>query len=302
MAAEMAPETQGRISLNTTISVASSQLRDENGIRTLRYEETMEGKLPIPVTVPPPRAPPTEPHPALRNSSSLSAEDPEKRDSALAPQTSSTTATSSKKDFTYNVDSTNRKSENVFSPTIATAQSINATNVPLTMNRSEGDELQSPISTASSISRRSPKLLIPRISSSSSATDSPKEKNKSPISLTSPTTEPAFSPIDTQIPDPGLLETEYFQDMAFSKRGSLLFGSKKMMPSASEQERASPSAIRVAQMTATTPNVLSADLEEESQKVRSLYESADAASMNWRDGHVSALGEAEQEPQEQASR
>jgi hypothetical protein len=57
--------------------------REDNGILTLRYEETKPAKPPLAVTVPPPRQPPTEPHPALRS------EEERKRDSGLAPTTSS---------------------------------------------------------------------------------------------------------------------------------------------------------------------------------------------------------------------
>src|SRR5882724_458920 len=67
----------------------TQQTRTDNGIITLRYEEAVPAKPPIAVTVAPPRAPPTDLHPALRRPKTATAEaDPRKRDSGLAPTTS----------------------------------------------------------------------------------------------------------------------------------------------------------------------------------------------------------------------
>jgi hypothetical protein len=67
-------------------------VKNDNGLRTLRYEEAAQGKTPIPVTVPPPRRPPVDLHPALRERRDLDLGEggrEGKRDSGLAPTTSS---------------------------------------------------------------------------------------------------------------------------------------------------------------------------------------------------------------------
>lgn len=46
-------------------------------------------------------------------------------------------------------------------------------------------------------------------------------------------------------------------------------------------------------IAAMNSRILSSELEEESQKVRSMYESPEGPSLNWRDGRTSALGEVE---------
>src|SRR5271168_4228627 len=84
----MAPKKPGSLRMKSAATL--QQARTDNGLIALRYEETTPAKPPIPVTVAPPHAPPTDTHPALRIPTSGAQEgDESKRDSGLAPTTSS---------------------------------------------------------------------------------------------------------------------------------------------------------------------------------------------------------------------
>src|SRR5580700_6963276 len=86
----MAPEKSS--GLRTKIGTTAQSSTANRGLKSLRYEETLAAKPPIPVTIVPPRAPPTDTHPALRRPpSSTEQRDISKRDSGLAP-TESTVA------------------------------------------------------------------------------------------------------------------------------------------------------------------------------------------------------------------
>lgn len=244
---------------------------------TLRYEDAMEGKPPIPVTVPPPRVPPTEPHPALR--SPPSTEDPEKRDSALASSVSTTdTSTSSK--MVSNTADTNTtvdcESSSILSPSpttpshaaperVAKEESNGSTPPSLPHKLSN---LQTPTSLKSVPSKRLLRL----------ATGKKKDQPSSPVE--------AFSPIDTEIPTDDLIEMDFLKQMQFSKRGSMLWPGKTAASSASS------GSVRP-RLSARPLKVLPPAVVEESQKVRSLYDSHEDSSMNWRDGRVSPFKENE---------
>ncbi|KAG0645208.1 TBC domain-containing [Hyphodiscus hymeniophilus] len=74
-----------------SMGTTSPNTRSDEGLITLRYEEAAPAKAPIAVTVAPPRAPPTDTHPALRREipEELVEAEERKRDSGLAPTTSS---------------------------------------------------------------------------------------------------------------------------------------------------------------------------------------------------------------------
>ncbi|TPX07879.1 uncharacterized protein E0L32_010454 [Thyridium curvatum] len=122
-----------------------------------------------------------------------------------------------------------------------------------------------------------------------------------------------FTPINTSIPTDKLLEDDFLTKLSFSKRGSVMFGGKRaflapsLMDRSSERAPGATAATRQNSAAATgdatndpkdlpkalsIPNirVLSVEVERESQKVRSLYESGEA--LNWEDGgQSSSLGE-----------
>ncbi|EOO00018.1 putative tbc domain-containing protein [Phaeoacremonium minimum UCRPA7] len=127
-----------------------------------------------------------------------------------------------------------------------------------------------------------------------------------------------FIPLTTTIPRGSFLDDDFITGLTFSKRGSLMFGSKRAngndlltSPSMSSQDAQPVQAAAAATGSATEPaklggdatgdarsakpstesprkmslpniRVLSVDTERESQKVRSLYDSSDG--IDWKDG------------------
>ncbi|KAM0276066.1 hypothetical protein ACHAQH_007120 [Verticillium albo-atrum] len=138
-------------------------------------------------------------------------------------------------------------------------------------------------------------------------------------------TNPDFSPLSITIPDDAFLDDDFLLNLSFSQRGSVMFGGRRAVsqptdstmdadgamhppPTAAVSQKArsediaSPSitmttttsdtAMETASQTTTTPSIrlLSPEVEKDSQKVRSLYESGDV--INWEDGgRLSPLGE-----------
>lgn len=123
--------------------------------------------------------------------------------------------------------------------------------------------------------------------------------------------EEDFTPITTPIPGESLLEDDFMQSMSFSKRGSMMLSGRKAVNGQARfnatrrwvglkprsvpiinyaDERHSlirqPSFSMLA-TTSSSPKVLSDDLEMESQKVRSMYESG--SGFDWRDGEDDSI-------------
>jgi hypothetical protein len=176
--------------------------REDNGILTLRYEETKAAKPPLAVTVPPPRQPPTEPHPALRS------EEERKRDSGLAPTTSSKAREGS-------VNTVSTIEENVLGVKIdfnsSPAQIEREVEVPATPSTKKSE---SPGEREGSMHR-----WMKAVSRKSSTPHTPTSKEE--------TEEESFSPITTPIPTDSLLDEGFLETISFSKRGSMMFGEKK---------------------------------------------------------------------------
>jgi hypothetical protein len=187
----------------------------------LRYEDSEPGKSPIPVTVAPPRQPPTDTHPALRRDRGIGEggiggiggvglgdkeADERKRDSGLAP-----TMSSKAREGSVNMDG---KEEGVLGFKIDFGSSIPAspceekTSVPVTPNIKKSESVGS-----SSIGRwkkpASRKGSLPKTPPARMA-----EEEK-------------FSPITTPIPTDSLLDKEFLEQLSFSKRGSVMLGGKK---------------------------------------------------------------------------
>ncbi|KAH8907014.1 hypothetical protein BR93DRAFT_937931 [Coniochaeta sp. PMI_546] len=112
-----------------------------------------------------------------------------------------------------------------------------------------------------------------------------------------------FLPLTTEIPNDSLLSEDLFEQLEFSKRGSIMFGAKRL-PSVSSPSMQTPSATHDshhdsaarapardgASSAVPSIRVLAPDVERESQKVRSLYDSTE--SVDWHDGgRVSTLVE-----------
>jgi hypothetical protein len=230
-----------------TQSRASRKLhktRSDDGLITLRYEEALAAKRPIPVTVPPPRAPPTDIHPALRRQrSALTEEDLSKRDSGLAPTTSSKARDSS-----------------------VTIVDENGLSMSIDFMSGFTTALPSP----------TPVSSAPEPGESRRATDKTQlRKNsgpKTPIHQVtiSPPLENQYTPIKTDIPTDSLLDSDFLEQISFTQRGSMLLGGEKAVKATQPSNEVGVDA----KVEKALPgiNVLSDNLELESQKVRSMYE------------------------------
>jgi hypothetical protein len=289
----MAPKTSGNFRTKT-ITTTQQQTRTDNGIITLRYEETLPAKPPIAVTVAPPRAPPTDTHPALRRPSTGAEEkDESKRDSGLAPATSSKARD----------DSVNTVDDNALGVAINFNSSPQAAKTPYTPR-------QVP---------RTPKFTKSDSMGSGSVSRWRKPgSTKGSLPRTPPSaakTEEEFSPITTPIPTDSLLDEDFLEQLSFSTRGSMMLGGKKAV---SGHSRANGGRRWVSEhrdvrysinkhfrqpsfsmLASPSIRVLSDDLEKESQKVRSMYETG--SKDDWQDGRYSATAsqphiEGEDEP------
>ena len=194
-------------------------------------------------------------------------EDKGKRDSGLAPTTSSKAREGSEmgekeeglSGFTINFDSS-----------IPPAP-LSPTTVPSTPTVKKSESVGS-----GSISRwRKPgsrKGSLPKTPPSSTKMASPSEKE--------------FSPITTPIPTDTLMDAEFLDQLSFSKRGSMMLGGKKAVNGQARQNlgRRQPSFSMLVQPSI---RLLSDDVEMESKKVRSMYEAG--SGLDWEDGKFQCL-------------
>ena len=239
--------------------------RTDDGIITLRYEETIPAKPPIAVTVAPPRAPPTDTHPALRRVEERE-EDKGKRDSGLAPTTSSKAREGSELD---EKDDGALGFINFGSSIPPTPQSPST--VPETPINKKSESIRS-----GSLSRwRTPgsrKGSLPRTPPSNAKMASPSEEE--------------FTPITTPIPTESLLDPEFLDQLSFSNRGSIMMGGKKAVNGQARQNlvRRQPS---LSMLALPSIRVLSDDVEMESKKVRSMYEAGSGP--DWEEGRFQPM-------------
>lgn len=265
----MAPENPA--SLRTKSMAASPQPRKVDALIALRYEEAVPAKPPIPVTVAPPREAPTELHPAFRRPlSSRGNNDDSKRDSGLAPTTSSKAREES----------------------VNTAVEEEGCPFGVAMNFNSTPEMASvPQSHTQTSSVPSTHKVVPKSESSGSLS---RWKRPGSRKNTPPKTPPAtgqtpdeiLSPtITTSIPTDSLLDADFLDKISFSKRGSMMLAGKKAINGHARPAigRRQPTSSLLA---SPTVRVLPDDLEKESQKVRSMYESGPT---DWQDGIVSML-------------
>ena len=191
-----------------TIAAPQPQTRADNGIITLRYEETLPQKPPLAVTVPPPRAPPTDIHPALRTPrTNVEDKDESKRDSGLAPTTSSKAREGS----------VNTVDENILGIKIDFNSNItSASSQPLTQKDVPGTPTPKVVKSSSVRSGSMPSWKKPG-----------SRKNSTPRTPSSRSMEEEFSPITTPIPTDGLMDGDFLEQISFSKRGSMMLGGRK---------------------------------------------------------------------------
>ncbi|KAH8596834.1 rab-GTPase-TBC domain-containing protein [Bisporella sp. PMI_857] len=253
--------------INRADSVATPhKTRTGEELLALRYEATLPAKPPTKITVAPPSAPPAELHPAFRRPvSGLEDKDEWKRDSGLAP----TTTSSKEREGSVN-----------------TLES-NATNVLGVTINFEASPESPPKSTAVSVTGEqepvSPQTTMSKSGSLSGAGSRWKKAGSTPHVRSTPTSAEDFS-ITTTIPTDRLLEEDFLDQLSFSKRGSMMLGGKKAV-----NGHARPSGGRrvpsISLLVSASPKVLSEDVEKESQKVRSMYESG--SKYNWQEASKS---------------
>ncbi len=254
--------------------------RLDNGLLTLRYEEAAPARPPIPVTVPPPRQPPVEEHPAFRRDfSALRGGDERKRDSGLAP----TTASSRK----------GGRSERSFGVgegsimTVEEGDGVVASPEELLGVRIDFDTSASPPKSSGSGTAKASTERAQPIEKVESAGSGNRLRKKRSLQQAPPKEEQQeFQPIETDIPTESLLSEDFLDKMTFSNRGSVMLGGKKVRPSSAKENgqaringgRRQPSFSMLAQ---PTKSLLSADVEMESQKVMSMY--GQGAAFDWGD-------------------
>ncbi|QSZ29645.1 hypothetical protein DSL72_004161 [Monilinia vaccinii-corymbosi] len=265
----------------------------------MRYEDMDQSlKAPIPVTVAPPLSPPTDTHPALRPRSPRSithefkaVKDDAKRDSGLAPTTSSIVRDREGSVNTVDNDS-NVLGININFDSKLTMENTGASSTPPA--QSSNAQLPTPSS--------SPSIFMKNESGSGggSSTTTPGSLKGWRIRNSRPKTsagtgkspeipEEDYSPITTPIPSETLLEDDFMQSMSFSKRGSMMLGGKRAVNGQARinATRRQPSPSMLAATSPSTQVLLSDDLEMESLKVRSLYESG--SGFDWRDGQDDSI-------------
>ncbi|KAI9648720.1 hypothetical protein NHQ30_003360 [Ciborinia camelliae] len=282
---------------NTPQVTTNTVTPSHEGLIAMRYEDMYPGeRAPIPVTVAPPLSPPTDTHPAFRSTPRPQSrprprllahelrevKDDTKRDSGLAPTTSTITRDREGSIYTVDNNNNNNNNDNVLgvninfdskvvmansSPTPQTQLSdVQSPTLPISPNFMQKERLGSP---AGSLKRWRTKNSNPKTpTGTGKSTEIPEED---------------FSPITTPIPNETLLEEDFMQSMSFSKRGSMMLAGRKAVngQARSNATRRQPSFSMLA-TTSPSIKVLSDDLEMESQKVRSMYESG--SGFDWREG------------------
>jgi hypothetical protein len=200
----MAPENPD--GLRTKFATTAKSSTANGGLKSLRYEETLPGKPPIPVTIVPPRAPPTDTHPALRRPPrSTEQQDISKRDSGLAP-TESTAAREG--------SLTTGDESSLFSPTSSSLAHTNSAMNPETPKSPNFTKIDS----SSTVSR----WRKGSIKRGNGPKTPQREGSKTEGS------DDDFSPITTPIPTEGQLELNFMDQISFSNRGSVLLSGKKV--------------------------------------------------------------------------
>lgn len=257
----MTPEKSGSLRAKLMPSA-----RAGDSMISLRYEETLAAKPPIPVTVAPPRAPPTDTHPALRRPANelREEEDDWKRDSGLAPTTTSSKAGGEGSVTTVDESvslSGLAPSPNNSAMKVQSAPQIPPRELPTTKVKRGGS-----VGSGSAHRWRRP---------ASSKGSEP----KTPPALRKSTSAEQFSPITTLIPTESLLEENFLDKLSFSKRGSVMLGGKKAInrPTRVSAVMAPPS---FSLLVSPSPKALSDEVELESQKVRSMYEAGSSLDGN----------------------
>lgn len=196
---------------NSTAPRGQRTTKDQ-GLITLRYEDSTAARPPIPVTVPPPRQPPTDIHPALRRPKSGINSEEGKRDSGLAATTSSRArSTRDAREGSAREGSFVTMEENT-----GLKIDFDAGKLPSSAPKTPTEEPKAPtlVKTGSTSSATGSRWR--RRGSSKSAPQSPVAASIS-----------SYVSIETPIPTESFLDESFLDSIEFSKRGSMLLGGRK---------------------------------------------------------------------------
>ena len=258
-----------------------TKARADKGVIALRYEETSQAKSPIPITIAPPRSPPVEEHPAFRSNTPLPAKDIDeeewKRDSGVANTTG--TGRSSNRGTTEGGSlkgTVEEREEGQVGKGDRGYEEVNDGRMTTVA------EPSSPIRTPSRAQNGKAETLGQPNGNTSQADKLAEANGGTTVVSKGSDTPDEFSPITTDIPTENLFGENFMDGLSFSNRGSVMFGGKKAVEKPNPQARLTggrrqPS---VSLLVSPTINVLSDEMERESQKVRSMYEQPSAA---WED-------------------
>ena len=205
-------ETYRESNIRTDSLVTQSTTRADEKLISSRYEDCIPSKPPFPVTIAPPRAPPDTIHPALRRpESSVVERDDSKRDSGLAPTTSSKAREGS-------INTDGDSVSNFLSVSINFSSSPQTTNTNLSQ-ASASDSVATSMSKSESVGSDS----VNKWGNIGKKDDS----NQTPPAKSTSTTADASFSITTPIPNESLLEDDFLEKLSFSKRGSMMLGGRK---------------------------------------------------------------------------
>jgi hypothetical protein len=184
-------------------------------------------------------------------------EDGWKRDSGLAPTTTSSNA----REGSVNTVDENSNATSLASTLLAvkvrSAPQTPTSPAPATMPAESGSVYSS--TKSDSINSGGHKWRRPA---------SKAENPKTPLEITKTTSAEEFSPITTPIPTDSLLEADFLDKLSFSKRGSMMLGGKKAVNRPVRGVKGPSFSLLVS----PSPQLLSDEVEMESQRVRAMYE------------------------------
>ncbi|SZF04650.1 unnamed protein product [Blumeria hordei] len=237
---------------HSLVITPTTQTREDKGMLTMRYEEALKAKPPIAVTVPPPILPPTDVHPALRPNCEDIEGEKRKRDSGLANTMNS------------------RLEESLAAET----------GIPfrLSVAPSEIEERLSNHTGSNSLCHDTTINLSPSTSRLSSPYSGRLERSDSKwrLKLRAKLADERrkvfpekFTHILTEIPTECWMEDDFMDQVTFSKRGSVMLEESKLDDFLSVQDE--PMSQFDGSNTTDATN-LSAHVQRESQRVRSMYE------------------------------
>ncbi|CAD6503365.1 BgTH12-03031 [Blumeria graminis f. sp. triticale] len=237
---------------HSLVITPTTQTREDKGMLTMRYEEALKAKPPIAVTVPPPILPPTDVHPALRPNCEDIEGEKRKRDSGLANTMNS------------------RLEESLAAETgVPFRLSVAPSEIEERLNSNTGGDSLCQ-DTTTNLSPTNSRLSSPYPGRLERSDSKWRLKLRAKLADERRKVLPEkFTHILTEIPTECWMEDDFMDQVAFSKRGSVMLEESKSDDFLSAQDE--PMSQFDGSNTTDTTN-LSAHVQRESQRVRSMYE------------------------------